>query len=109
MDPGLWPDGAGRVDGCIPAERARTAIGGTLDPDGRGAVRVVGIVEDPRNITRLLFLALLSVGAVTGVLGFGACSPWLLERLEGVARRLPWRRALRYATRLARGHATGPS
>ncbi|MBX3031366.1 MAG: FtsX-like permease family protein [Chloroflexi bacterium] len=34
-------------------------------------------------------LALLVVGAVTGVLGFGACSPWLLERLEGIARRLP--------------------
>ncbi|MFN8520696.1 MAG: ABC transporter permease [Chloroflexota bacterium] len=33
--------------------------------------------------------ALLVVGAVTGVLGFGACSPWLLERLEGVARHLP--------------------
>lgn len=34
-------------------------------------------------------LALLVVGAVTGVLGFGACSPWLLERLEGAARHLP--------------------
>jgi putative ABC transport system permease protein len=37
----------------------------------------------------VLPLALLVAGAVTGVLGFGACSPWLLERLEGVARRLP--------------------
>lgn len=37
----------------------------------------------------LLPLALLVIGAITGVLGFGACSPWLLERLEGVARRLP--------------------
>ncbi len=36
-----------------------------------------------------LALLLLVVGAVTGVLGFGACSPWLLERLEGIARRLP--------------------
>jgi putative ABC transport system permease protein len=34
-------------------------------------------------------IALLLVGAVLGVLGFGACSPWLLERLEGVAVRLP--------------------
>ena len=33
-------------------------------------------------------LLLLVIGAVTGVLGFGACSPWLLERLEGPARRL---------------------
>lgn len=32
---------------------------------------------------------LLLVGAVLGVLGFGACSPWLLERLEGPAARLP--------------------
>jgi putative ABC transport system permease protein len=37
----------------------------------------------------VLPLLLLVVGAVTGVLGFGACSPWLLERLEGVAGRLP--------------------
>lgn len=34
-------------------------------------------------------LLLLLVGAVSGVLGFGACSPWLLERLERPARRLP--------------------
>lgn len=36
-----------------------------------------------------LALGMLVVGAVTGVLGFGACSPWLLERLEGVAGHLP--------------------
>jgi putative ABC transport system permease protein len=42
-------------------------------------------------------LLLLLVGAVTGVLGFGACSPWLLERLEGPARRLPL--AVRIAVR----------
>lgn len=28
-------------------------------------------------------------GAVLGTLGFGACGPWLLERLEGLALRLP--------------------
>ena len=33
--------------------------------------------------------SLLLLGAVLGVLGFGACSPWLLERLDGVATRLP--------------------
>jgi putative ABC transport system permease protein len=34
-------------------------------------------------------IGLLLAGAVLGVLGFGACSPWLLERLESVAARLP--------------------
>jgi putative ABC transport system permease protein len=33
--------------------------------------------------------SLLLLGAVLGVLGFGACSPWFLERLEGLATRLP--------------------
>jgi putative ABC transport system permease protein len=32
---------------------------------------------------------LLIGGAVLGTLGFGACGPWLLERLEAVAVRLP--------------------
>lgn len=32
---------------------------------------------------------LVMVGAVLGTLGFGACGPWLLERLEGLAVRLP--------------------
>jgi putative ABC transport system permease protein len=32
---------------------------------------------------------LLMGGAVLGTLGFGACAPWLLERLELVAARLP--------------------
>jgi putative ABC transport system permease protein len=36
-----------------------------------------------------LGIGLLLLGAVLGVLGFGACSPWLLERLEGLAARLP--------------------
>ncbi|MDQ3493689.1 MAG: FtsX-like permease family protein, partial [Chloroflexota bacterium] len=36
-----------------------------------------------------LWTILLLVGAVLGVLGFGACSPWLLERLEGPASRMP--------------------
>jgi putative ABC transport system permease protein len=34
-------------------------------------------------------LVLLIGGAVLGTLGFGACGPWLLERLEGLAGRLP--------------------
>lgn len=36
-----------------------------------------------------LSLALLLGGAVLGTLGFGACSPWLLARLERPAVRLP--------------------
>lgn len=34
-------------------------------------------------------ILLLVGGAVLGTLGFGACGPWLLERLEGLAVRLP--------------------
>jgi putative ABC transport system permease protein len=34
-------------------------------------------------------LVLMMGGAVLGTLGFGACAPWLLERLEGLAARLP--------------------
>jgi putative ABC transport system permease protein len=34
-------------------------------------------------------LLLLAGGAMLGTLGFGAVSPWLLERLEGVSARLP--------------------
>ena len=36
-----------------------------------------------------LSLMLMIGGAVLGTLGFGACGPWLLERLEGLAVRLP--------------------
>jgi putative ABC transport system permease protein len=36
-----------------------------------------------------VLLPLMVGGAVLGTLGFGACSPWLLERLEGIAGRLP--------------------
>jgi putative ABC transport system permease protein len=32
---------------------------------------------------------LVAAGAVLGTLGFGACAPWLLERLDGLAVRLP--------------------
>jgi putative ABC transport system permease protein len=36
-----------------------------------------------------LSIVLLIAGAVLSTLGFGACGPWLLERLERVAPRLP--------------------
>jgi putative ABC transport system permease protein len=32
---------------------------------------------------------LLAAGAITGVLGFGACSPWLVERVEWLGSRMP--------------------
>jgi len=40
-------------------------------------------------------------GSILGVLGFGACSPWLLDRLAHLAGRLPlaWRLAVRDAGR----------
>jgi putative ABC transport system permease protein len=41
------------------------------------------------NGSETVSLVLMIGGAVLGTLGFGACGPWLLERLEGVAVRLP--------------------
>jgi len=49
-----------------------TLIGATIHVDGSS-----------------LNIFLLMGGAVLGTLGFGACAPWLLERLELVAARLP--------------------
>jgi putative ABC transport system permease protein len=42
-------------------------------------------MDDSTGIREMLVIA----GAVLGTLGFGACAPWLLERLDGVASRLP--------------------
>lgn len=42
-------------------------------------------VEGLSGIRELLVVA----GAVLGTLGFGACAPWFLERLDGLAVRLP--------------------
>ena len=55
------------------------AIGLTL---GGSALRLQD-AENPLSIPMLL------LGAVGGTLGFGACSPWLVERLERPARHLP--------------------
>jgi putative ABC transport system permease protein len=46
-------------------------------------------LRDVDGSTATLTLVLLMAGAVVGTLGFGACSPWLLERLERPAARLP--------------------
>jgi putative ABC transport system permease protein len=42
-------------------------------------------MDDATGIREILVIA----GAVLGTLGFGACAPWLLERLDGIAVRLP--------------------
>jgi putative ABC transport system permease protein len=42
-----------------------------------------------QDTTSALSIPMLLLGAVLGTLGFGACSPWLVERLEGPARLLP--------------------
>ena len=55
------------------------AIGLTL---GGSALRLAD-AQNPLSIPMLL------LGAVGGTLGFGACSPWLVERLERPARHLP--------------------
>lgn len=55
------------------------SVGLTL---GGSAIRLTD-AENPLSIPMLL------VGAVGGTLGFGACSPWLVERLERPARHLP--------------------
>jgi putative ABC transport system permease protein len=42
-----------------------------------------------RDDSGAVLLPLMVGGAVLGTLGFGACAPWLLERLDGLASRLP--------------------
>ena len=69
-----------------------------------GAVMVVGaltlLLTSVKMDSKLGAISLLS-GSVLGVLGFGACSPWLLDRLAHFAGRLPlaWRLAVRDAGR----------
>jgi len=59
--------------GLVAIAAALTVVGATTTFDGDSTVR----------------LALLIGGAVLSTLGFGACGPWLLERLDGIASRLP--------------------
>lgn len=46
-------------------------------------------LNDVDGSSGTISLLLLAAGAIVGTLGFGACSPWLLERLEPLAARLP--------------------
>lgn len=50
------------------------------------AMTLIGANQQSQDTASIL---LLVGGAVLGTLGFGACGPWLLERLEAVAVRLP--------------------
>ena len=59
--------------GVVAIAAVLTVVGATTTFDGDSTVR----------------LALLIAGAVLSTLGFGACGPWLLERLDGIASRLP--------------------
>jgi putative ABC transport system permease protein len=69
------------------------ATGGAMTAAGAAQLLV-----EPASGTAFMLLA---GGAIAGVLGFGASSPWLIERLEWIGRRLPLspRIALRDAAR----------
>lgn len=59
--------------GAVGLAAAMTVMGATMDSGGSDTLQ----------------LLLLIGGAVLSTLGFGACGPWLLERLERLAGRLP--------------------
>jgi putative ABC transport system permease protein len=59
--------------GVVALAAAMTVIGATVAFAGDSSIRYL----------------LLIGGAVLSTLGFGACAPWLLERLDGLASRLP--------------------
>ena len=77
---------SGRRPGPAPARRTLSLgivmIGIAIALTSSGAAMRL---RDPGSMSIVLLLA----GAVLGTLGFGACSPWLLERLEKPAARLP--------------------
>jgi len=78
---------SGRRPGPAPARRTLSLgvvmIGIAIAMTSTGAAMRL---QDPMGSMSIL---LLLAGAVLGTLGFGACSPWLLERLEKPAARLP--------------------
>lgn len=81
---------SGRRPAPAPARRTLSAgivlIGLAVALTGFGATLRL---HDTNGSSGTLSLLLLLAGAVVGTLGFGACSPWLLERLERPAARLP--------------------
>lgn len=77
---------SGRRPPSAPARRL-LVVGLGLVAIAAACIAVGILLADPEG--SLLSTLVLLVGAVASVLGFGACSPWLLERLERPARRLP--------------------
>ncbi len=82
---------SGRRPAQAPARRTLSAgiamIGVATAMTGLGATLRL---HDTDGSSATVSLLLLLAGAVLGTLGFGACSPWLLERLERPAYRLPF-------------------
>jgi putative ABC transport system permease protein len=81
---------SGRRPATLPAGRTLSVgillIGIAIASTGAGAtMRLHGTNGGSGTISVILLLA----GAILGVLGFGAASPWLLERLERPAAHLP--------------------
>ena len=75
---------SGRRPAVAPARRSLViGLGAVVLSIG---MTLVGANQRSQDTASIL---LLVGGAVLGTLGFGACGPWLLERLEGVAVRLP--------------------
>lgn len=78
---------SGRRPPSTPARRLLGLGIALVGVAGACALAVPALARSPEGVA--VSLLVLVIGAVAGVLGFGACSPWLLERLEGPARRLP--------------------
>jgi len=72
-----------------PQSRARRTLWFGLAAIGLAAVMTVIGATMAATSSPALSDLLLVAGAVLSMLGFGACGPWLLERLERVAARLP--------------------
>ena len=70
------------------ASARRTLALGMVFIVGASTMTIVGASMRTDNFG-FVHVLLMMGGAVLGTLGFGACSPWLLERLEGLATRLP--------------------
>lgn len=72
-----------------PQAPARRTLWFGLGAVGLSAAMTVGGATMRFTGDDTVSVLLLVAGAVLGTLGFGACAPWLLERLEGLAVRLP--------------------
>lgn len=78
---------SGRRPLPVPARRALWL--GIAMVVGAFALTLLGASFRENDTEGTVSLLMLLCGAVLGVLGFGACSPWILERLERPAARLP--------------------